>query len=142
MTDPLSIATGLIALIQVTAQATIYLKDVNDGGKERTKMRDELRSLTCLLEMIHDRVEEQREPENEDGLNPAAMAYLSGPDGPLERMKVTMEEIVSKLAPQAGFRRLAQPFKWPFEKKDALELFGAMERLKSHFTLVLQNDLL
>ncbi|CCF34483.1 ankyrin [Colletotrichum higginsianum] len=92
--------------------------------------------------MIHDRVEEQNESDNEFGLEPAAMALLAGPDGPLERMKATMEEIVLKLAPQARFRRLAQPFRWPFEKKDILELFGTTERLKSHFTLVLQNDLL
>ncbi|WYZ35404.1 hypothetical protein EsH8_X_000051 [Colletotrichum jinshuiense] len=142
MSDPLSIATGLIALIQVTAKATEYLKDVKDGGKERTKLRDELRGVTCLLEMIHDRVEEQSESDNEDGLKPAAIALLAGPDGPLERMKATMEEVVSKLAPQAGLRRLAQPFRWPFEKKDILELFGTIERLKSHFTLVLQSDIL
>ncbi|KAK1853118.1 hypothetical protein CCHR01_04256 [Colletotrichum chrysophilum] len=142
MSDPLSIATGLIALIQVTTQATEYLKDVKDGGRERTKLRDELHSVTCLLEMLHDRVEDQGESENEDGLKPAAMAALAGPDGPLARMKATMEDIVSKLAPQAGFRKLAQPFKWPFDKKDILELFGTIERLKSHFMLVLQNDLL
>ncbi|KAJ0343784.1 hypothetical protein KNSL1_009975 [Colletotrichum chrysophilum] len=109
MSDPLSIATGLIALIQVTTEATEYLKDVKDGGRERTKLRDELRSVTCLLEMLHDRVEDQGESENEDGLKPAAMAALAGPDGPLARMKATMEDIVSKLAPQAGFRKLAQP---------------------------------
>ncbi|KAJ0356729.1 hypothetical protein COL154_010821 [Colletotrichum chrysophilum] len=91
MSDPLSIATGLIALIQVTTEATEYLKDVKDGGRERTKLRD------------------QGESENEDGLKPAAMAALAGPDGPLARMKATMEDIVSKLAPQAGFRKLAQP---------------------------------
>ncbi|KAJ0310675.1 hypothetical protein Brms1b_008627 [Colletotrichum noveboracense] len=111
MSDPLSIATGLIALIQVATQATEYLKDVKDGGRERTKLRDELRSVICLLEMLHDRVEDQGESENEDDLKPAAMAALAGPDGPLERMKATMEDIVSKLAPQAGFRKLAQPFK-------------------------------
>ncbi|KAJ0274757.1 hypothetical protein COL940_009153 [Colletotrichum noveboracense] len=109
MSDPLSIATGLIALIQVATQATEYLKDVKDGGRERTKLRDELRSVICLLEMLHDRVEDQGESENEDDLKPAAMAALAGPDGPLERMKATMEDIVSKLAPQAGFRKLAQP---------------------------------
>ncbi|KAJ0106842.1 ankyrin [Diaporthe amygdali] len=141
MSDPLSIATSLIALIQVTAKATEYLRDVKDGGKERMKLRDELRSVTCLLEMLHDRVEEQHGSDSEDALKPAAIASLAGPDGPLERMKATMEDIVSKLAPQAGLRRLAQPFKWPFDKKDVLELFATIERLKTHFTLVLQNDL-
>lgn len=141
MSDPLSIATSLLGLIQVTAKATEYVKDVKDGGKERMKLRDELRNVTCLLEMLHDRVEEQHGSDSEDALKPAAIASLAGPDGPLESMKATMEDIVSKLAPQAGLRRLAQPFKWPFDKKDVLELFATIERLKTHFTLVLQNDL-
>lgn len=49
MSDPLSIATGIITLIEATAKATEYVKDVKSGGKERTKLRDELRSVTCLL---------------------------------------------------------------------------------------------
>lgn len=56
-------------------------------------------------------------------------------------MKATMEDIVAKLAPQAGFRKFAQPLQWPFDKKDILELLATIERLKSHFTLVLQNDM-
>lgn len=142
MSDPLSITTGIIALIQVTAKATTYLKEVKDGGKDRTKLRDELRSLTCLLEMLKDRVEEQDEPESDDAIKPAAITFMGGPDGPLERMKYLMEQVVWKLAPEAGLRKLALPFKWPFDKKDILELFGAIERVKSHFTLVLQNDIL
>lgn len=145
MSDPLSIATGLITLIQLTAKVTEYVKDVKDGGKERTKLRDELRSVTCLLEMLLDRVEDQHDSDDvndSSNLKPAAIASLAGPDGPLDRMKTTMEKIVSKLAPSSGLRKLAQPIKWPFDKKDVLELLGTMERLKSHFTLVLQNDLM
>lgn len=145
MSDPLSIATGLITLIQLTATVTEYVKQVRDGGKERTKLRDELRSVTCLLEMLLDRVEDQHDSDDindSNDLKPAAVASLAGPDGPLDRMKATMEKIVSKLAPQSGLRKLAQPIKWPFDKKDVLELLGTVERLKSHFTLVLQNDLM
>ncbi|KAK8242735.1 hypothetical protein IWZ00DRAFT_547403 [Phyllosticta capitalensis] len=141
MGDPLSITTGIITLIGATAKAIEYVKDVKSGGKERTKLRDELRSVTCLLEMLHDRVEEQDESDNDESLRPAAVASLAGPDGPLDRMRATMEDIVAKLAPQAGFRKLAQPLQWPFDKKDILELLATIERLKSHFTLVLQNDL-
>ncbi|KAK8183666.1 uncharacterized protein BKA78DRAFT_299687 [Phyllosticta capitalensis] len=141
MSDPLSITTGIITLIGATAKAIEYVKDVKSGGKDRTKLRDELRSVTCLLEMLHDRVEEQDESDNDESLRPAAVASLAGPDGPLDRMKATMEDIVAKLAPQAGFRKLAQPLQWPFDKKDILELLATIERLKSHFTLVLQNDL-
>lgn len=147
MGDPLSIATGLITLVQATATATDYLKNVRDGGKDRKKLRDELRSLTCLLEMLHDRVEDHQHAASSDSngenpLNPAALVSLTGPDGPLERMKATMEDIISKLVPKSRLQSLAQPVKWPFDKKDVMELFATIERTKSHFTLVLQNDLM
>ncbi|KAF6820670.1 hypothetical protein CPLU01_12695 [Colletotrichum plurivorum] len=139
MSDPLSITTGIVALIQVTGEAISFLKDVKEGGKERMKLRDELRGVMCLLEMLKDRVDE---PESDDALKPAAIAFMGGPEGPLERMKGLMEDVVSKLVPETGLRKLAMPLKWPFDKKDILELFGMIERIKSHFTLVLQNDLL
>ncbi|KAF6790310.1 hypothetical protein CMUS01_16285 [Colletotrichum musicola] len=139
MSDPLSITTGIVALIQVKGKAISFLKDVKEGGKERMKLRDELRGVMCLLEMLKDRVDE---PESDDALEPAAIAFMGVPEGSLERMKGLMEEIVSKLAPESGLRKLAMPLKWPFDKKDILELFVMIERIKSHFTLVLQNNLL
>jgi hypothetical protein len=141
MSDPLSITTGVVALLQLTFKATQYLKTVKDGGGERTRLRDQLRSVTCVLEMINDRVEEQEALDDGAGLKPAAVASLAGPDGPLEEFKTTLEHIVDKLAPQADLRRLAVPFKWPFSRKEVMDLLATIERLKSHCSLVLQNDL-
>ncbi|KAK2006265.1 Pkinase-domain-containing protein [Colletotrichum eremochloae] len=92
--------------------------------------------------MLHDRVEEQESLQDDYKLKPSALASLSGPEGPLELFKSTIETIIAKLTPQAGFRRLAQSFTWPFNKKEITEHFVTIERFKSHFTLVLQNDLI
>ncbi|KAK1954664.1 ankyrin [Colletotrichum sublineola] len=87
--------------------------------------------------MLHDRVEEQESLQDDYKLKPSALASLSGPEGPLELFKSTIETI---LTPQAGFQRPAQPFTWPFDKKEITEHLVTIERFKSHFTLVLQND--
>lgn len=146
MADPIGIAAGIVALVHLAVHTTQYIKDVKVGGRERTKLRDELRSVTSILEMLQDRTEDQESDHGEsDGgggaLVPAAAASLTGPDGPLERLRETLESLVAKLVPQVGLKKLAQPYKWPFDKKDVLEHLATIERLKSHFLLVLQNDL-
>ncbi|KAM0229945.1 hypothetical protein ACHAPO_009667 [Fusarium lateritium] len=142
MSDPLSITVSVIALLQLAATATQYLKDVKHGSADRLRLRDELRSTTCLLEMLKDRIEDDDETsETDQPLKPASIRALAEPDGPLSLFKRVLEDIVTKLEPQARLRRLAKPFTWPFDKKDITELLTCLERLKSHFNLVIQNDL-
>ncbi|KAM0323197.1 hypothetical protein ACHAPQ_008786 [Fusarium lateritium] len=142
MSDPLSIAASVIALLQLTATATQYLKDVKHGSADRLRLRDELRSTACLLEMLKDRVEDaDDESETGETLKPGSIRALAEPDGPLSLFGQILKEIVTKLEPQASLRRLAKPFTWPFDKKDITEMLNSLERLKSHFNLIMQNDL-
>ncbi|KAH6994707.1 hypothetical protein EDB82DRAFT_502327 [Fusarium venenatum] len=142
MSDPLSITASVIALLQLAATATQYLKDVKHGSADRLRLRDELRSTTCLLEMLRDRIEDDDETsETDQPLKPASVRVLAEPDGPLSLFEQVLQDMVTKLEPQARLRRLAKPFTWPFDKKDIAELLTCLERLKSHFNLVMQNDL-
>ncbi|CAI6340736.1 unnamed protein product [Periconia digitata] len=140
MSDPLSTAASLATMLQLAATATQYLKDVKHGSADRMRLRDELRNTTCLLEMLKDRVEDS-EYSDEESLKPASLSTLVAPDGPLELFKTILEDIVRKLAPQKGIRKVAQPFSWPFDKKTIAEMLGTLERLKMHFGLIMQNDL-
>lgn len=73
MSDPLSVTASVIAVLQLAATATQYLKDVKHGSADRTKLRDELRSATCLLEMLRDRLDDSDDIiETEASLKPAA----------------------------------------------------------------------
>lgn len=143
MSDPLGTTASVIAVLQLAAQATQYVKDVKHGSADRMQLRNELRSTTCLLEMLKDRIEDSEDTSDPDqALKPASIQSMAGPDGPLNAFKRLLESIVAKLAPQDTLRRMAQPFKWPFERKDIVELLAALERLKSHFNLVLQDNLM
>lgn len=97
--------------------------------------------------MLKDRIEDSKDAAGSDGesdaetLKPSSIASLAGDHGPLALFQQILEEIVAKLAPQDRLRRLTQPFRWPFDKKEIVELVSTLERLKTRFTLILQNDL-
>lgn len=139
MGDPLSIASGIIAILQLAAKATGYIKDARGGSSDRTRLRDELRSTVCLLEMLKDRLDDDEDAERDAASVP--LGPLSHPEGPLFQFRRLLEDIIAKLVPQGTLRRLAQPLTWPFDKKDIAEMLSTLERLKSHFLLVMQNDL-
>jgi hypothetical protein len=143
MADPLSTIANVLAVLKLAAAATQYIKEVRQASSDRLRLRDELRSTTCLLEMLKDRLEDSAYAKDSDAetLKPYSIASLEGGDGPLELFRRVLEDIISKLAPQNPLKRLAQSFTWPFDKKDVAELVSTLERLKSHFTLVMQNDL-
>ncbi|KAH6623387.1 hypothetical protein F5144DRAFT_359637 [Chaetomium tenue] len=143
MADPLSTIANVLAVLKLAAVATQYIKEVKQASSDRLRLRDELRSTTCLLEMLRDRLEDSEYAEGSDAetLKPLSIASLEGGDGPLELFKRVLEDIVNKLASQNRLSRVAQSFTWPFNKKEVTELIATLERLKSHFTLVMQNDL-
>jgi hypothetical protein len=121
MADPLGIAASVIALLQLTATVIQYVKAVNDGSSDRTRLRDELRTTTCVLEMLRDRVEDSQS-SGEETLKPQLLAALSATDGPLTLLKTLLQDIITKMVPQKHLGRLAQPFTWPFTKKEIVRV--------------------
>ncbi|KAL7791368.1 hypothetical protein V8C37DRAFT_382899 [Trichoderma ceciliae] len=142
MGDPLSVSASITDVLRLAVTAAQYLKDIKNGCADRTRLRDELRSTVCLLEMLQDRLEDLEDASDSgSALKPQSISSLSGSDGPLHLFSRVLEEIVAELAPQDRLRRLAKPFTWPFDKKKVTELLTCLERLKSHFNLVLQNNI-
>lgn len=143
MSDPLGVTASVIAVLQLAATATQYLKDVKNGSTDRTRLRDELRSSVCLLEMLKDRLEDNDDTTHAgNSLKPSSIQSLASSEGPLNLFRRILEEIIAKLAPQDRLRRFSQPFTWPFDKRDISELLSSLERLKSFLNLVLQNELM
>jgi hypothetical protein len=127
---------SIVAVLQMIATVTQYLKDHKGGSEDRVRLRDEMRSTICLLEMLKDRVEDS------DTGNPwlNAVRWLDVPNGPLAQFKKALELLVDKLAPSGRMRQVAQTIKWPFDKTDVNEILGKIERLKSLFSLAMQNE--
>jgi len=131
MTDPLSITTGILAILQLSGIVTKYLKDIKESSADRRRLCDEIRSSVCLLEMLKDRIEDA-----EDGpIWFHSVASLNTLRGPLDQFKQALESLVSKLAPNTRFRKMT----WPFDKIEIDATLNAIERCKSYFSLALQN---
>lgn len=145
MSDPLSITASVITVLQLSATAIDYLRGIKDGASDRVKLRDELRSTTYLLEMLTDRIEDAEDATTTSGTGRRpllSIKSLSGPDNPLILFQRVLEDIIAQLSPQHRLRQRALPLTWPFTKKDVAEELACLERLKSHFNLIMQNDLL
>ena len=136
MSDPLSATASIIAVLQMTATVTQYLKDVKDGADDRMRLRDELRGTVCLLEMLKDRLEDA--DSSKKWWN--AIQWLNIPDGPLQLFKKTLELLIAKLMPARGMQKVVHIIKWPFDKTDVDTLLRAIERQKSLFSLAIHND--
>ena len=136
MSDPLSIAASIIALLQLTSTVTQYLKDASGGSEDRIRLLDEVRGTVCLLEMLKDRVDDVS--IRDTWLD--TMRSLDVRHGPLSQFKEALERLIQKLVPSGRMRQVAQTFKWPFDKSEIIEILGKIERLKALFGLALQND--
>lgn len=138
--DPLSVAASVAALLQLSATALEYVKNVKQGSLSRAKLRDELRNSICLLEMLKDRIEDSVDSKGEAMCSPW-LAALAGRDGPLQLFKNLLEDIIERLVPQDRLRKFAQPFRWPFDEKDITKTLETLERLKTSFNLIIQDEL-
>jgi hypothetical protein len=142
MSDPLSITASIITVLELAVKATEYLRGIKNGDADRVKLRDELRSTTCLLEMLRDRIEDAENAMTTSGTGkPMSIKSLDGLDSPLVQFQRVLEDIIAQLSPQHKLRKRSLPLSWPFTKKDIAEKLACLERLKSHFILVMQNDL-
>jgi len=135
MGDPLSIASNIASLIQLARDVVMYLKDVKDASKEREKISLEICSVNGLLFSLQDAIERR---SSEDAL-PTAMKSLGSPNGPLEQFKLALGNLAEKLKPARGIKAVTM-LKWPFQKGEVADIINTIERLKSLFSLVLQND--
>ncbi|KAE8322171.1 hypothetical protein BDV39DRAFT_210018 [Aspergillus sergii] len=143
MADPLGIAASVVTLIQLAGTATEYLRGIKHGADDRVKLRDELRSTVYLLEVLRDRIEDAEDAMVALGTHkPLSIQSFVGPDNPLILFRRLLEDIIAQLSPQSKLHHRSLSLVWPFTKKDVAEKLACLERLKSHFTLVMQSDLL
>jgi hypothetical protein len=83
MGDPLSVTVSIVALLQLTATITRYLKGVKDGAEDRIKLRDEMRSTSHLLTLLQDRAEDAQLQEKAV-ISWTSIKMLSVHGGPLD----------------------------------------------------------
>lgn len=136
MADPLGVSASIIALLQLSGTVIGYLKDVKDASKDCTNILLEISSTSSLLHALNDLF-----TRNETlGSQIAAARSLAVPNGPLDQFKSVLERLSEKISPVVGFKKATRALTWSFKKDEVKELLSTIERLKSLFSLALQND--
>ena len=88
--DPISLAASLAALIQLTTQAAQLLKGIKSGSDDRIKLREEIRSTICLLQMLQDRVDDAELVEKDL----ASIVSLSFSGGLMDQLKDALQSLL------------------------------------------------
>jgi hypothetical protein len=135
--DPLSIAFGVITLLELTKKIIIYAKQTKDAPADRTRVLQEASSLTGLLSTLKDFIEDCDDSED-PWLH--ATSSLTAQDGPLHQCRLTLESIVAKLTSIRGHGKIGQALAWVFSKEEVARLLAQIERVKSFVQIALQID--
>ena len=155
MADPLSITSGLVAILQLASTVVQYLNAVIDASDERQQlilelgMRFEissrwnanvgytLGSITGFLYLL----KESADTSSQSDLPSAALNSLCSPHGPLFQLKEALQELAAKLRPANGkLKKAGKALRWPFQKSEVHSILSRIERQKTMFGLALQND--
>jgi hypothetical protein len=134
--DPLSITASIAALLQLSSTVVRYLSELKSAANDRQKILGEVVVLSGLLYHLQNLV--SRAQQHDEWL--ATMRSLAVPGGPLEHIRLSLEFLSAKLAPQAGLKKVGKALSWSFQEKEIKGFLEAMERQKAVISLAMQND--
>ena len=134
--DPLSITLSVTALLTLTKDVVLYVKEAKDASDERKKFVRETAGLSGMLTTLLDFVNE------EDPSNPWLLAVLElvAKDGPFDQFALALQQLRAKIAPTSSMRKLGQMLVWKHIKEDVQTLLSQIERLKTLVGVALEVD--
>lgn len=136
MTDPLSIAAGVIAIGQLTNGIVEYLFNVKDAPKERDRCALEALNLYSLLIQLRS----CHEDASSDKAWHSAIRGLGVQNGPLNQYKHALEQLRRKIDSKSALEEMKFALTWKFIKQDVSDILTRMERLKTLVQLALEID--
>lgn len=135
MADPLSTASGIIAVLQLTGTVLGYLHQIESAAKDRRKLLEELANTVTVLHTLKDTAERAEQNSQRS----TAVLVLTSSNGALKQIKSALEELACKLAPVQGLSRLKRVVFWPFSKAEVREILSSIESQKLSLVLVLES---
>ncbi|KAL8670309.1 MAG: hypothetical protein Q9168_005140 [Polycauliona sp. 1 TL-2023] len=133
---------GLVAsiaqLISLTAKTIKYLNSVKDASEDRARLLQETTGLLPLFVKLQGQIEAanaDRTLQWFDGIRSLATEY-----GPLDQLRTALEQIVQKLKPRTGLKKVARTLVWTLDKAYCETILTKIERVKSSISLALQGD--
>jgi hypothetical protein len=134
--DPLSITVSVLTLLQLTEKVIKYARQIKDAPRERIRVLQEASGLLGLLITLKSLVDDC------DPQDPwlQATSRLATSNGPLDQYKSALENLIGKIMPGDGLRKIGQALVWKLTKEDISNLSSQIERVKSLIDIALGMD--
>jgi hypothetical protein len=133
MADPFNVSASIVAFLQLSVTVVKYLSNVKDAPDDIKYLLVEISSIKGLLSILHDFTQ-----SGETWL--ATVQSLNVQNGFLEQFRSALERLEEKLASVVGLSKAIKALAWPFQKEEVKDILCRIERQKTFFSLVLQND--
>ena len=122
MAEPLSVATGILTILDLTQKAIRILRRFAKAPKERNNLLEEIRATEGILEDIRQLIEDELS-DCSTNLNSGQSLSAS-----LKRFERLLKSLSDALVPAGGSKNTLERLKWPFKKEDVNEKLLAIER--------------
>lgn len=139
MADPLSLATSIVALLEVSKSVVSYLQDVKNAPTELRKLLLEIQHVQGLLEILKETVQDVKTAASWS----STVQLLSRPRSPLQGLQLVLAELettLKKAVGKRGINRLVAALLWPFTKKETEEISRTIARQQTLLLIALDND--
>ncbi|OQE41309.1 hypothetical protein PENCOP_c005G01607 [Penicillium coprophilum] len=133
MTDPLSVAASITALLGLTTSLVKYINGTVNASEDKKKLSAEMRDTTVILATLQELVQ----PHAQEDLLPATESLKA-----LARIMAGFEKTLVPLKARLnsdGRSKLQGVLAWPFHEKEVRETLAAVERHKMSLSLTLQD---
>ncbi|RYP86588.1 hypothetical protein DL770_004887 [Monosporascus sp. CRB-9-2] len=134
--EPLGATASIIAIIQLSSKVFAYISNATGAAKERNRLRSKLLACDAFIQELRD----QSDGSEEGQAWSETIKALDGPDGPLGRLKTTLDAMETRLQPKKGVRRAVSVLKWPFEEKEVQMIIETIESEKSLLKFAFDNE--
>jgi hypothetical protein len=132
--DGLSVAAGIVAIIQIAGSVITVLSDIRDAPKESRRCRKEASSFNTLLISLDDFL--SASTSTEPWFN--KVQALADKDGPLDQYRLALESLLAKVEPKGKVRKTLNVLLWIKVKEDVALVLARMERAKTHIMSIFQ----
>jgi hypothetical protein len=130
MADPISLAAGLVAVLQLTDEVINCLHSTNDASGDRQRILDEITGIHYLFYRLNDRAPKG----NQDKTIEPVLTVI------LPQFELVLERLMKRLQPAKGLAKIGKSLTWPFRKREVTDLLSTFERVKSLLSLALLSD--
>jgi hypothetical protein len=141
MDDPLSGAASIVAVLKLSSIVLTYLIDVKEASADCKSLVREISSTRGILSTLHEYLNNTRVS---DDTWSATIRSLESPDGPLDRLTTTFQQLASTLqgsASPTGIRKkAANSLQLPYKQKEVEKILMVVKRQKYMLFSALEND--